>query len=76
MLSIALCHERQRRADDQSDVFSRSLRSAAGMNSEAALPPCRSIWHQPGPDICGSSPCKLAIGCWTSRKRFSTSARP
>ena len=59
----------------RSMFFIRSLRAAAAMNSEGSTSlPWLSIMRTSTSNMPGSSPCRLAIGCCTRRKRFSISA--
>ena len=59
----------------RSMFFNRSFRSAAAMNSAGRTSlPCESIMRTSTSNIAGSSPCRLATGCCTRRKRFSMRA--
>ena len=59
----------------RSMFFIKSLRSAAAMNSAGSTSvPCSSSMRTSTSNMPLSSPSRLAIGCCTSRKRFSISA--
>ncbi len=59
----------------RSTFFMRSLRSAAGMNTEGSTSwPCSSSRRRSTSYMPRSSPTRLAIGCCTRRKRFSIRA--
>jgi hypothetical protein len=59
----------------RSMFFIRSLRSAAAMNSAGRTSvPCSSSMRTSTSNMPLSSPRRLAMGCCTSRKRFSIKA--
>ena len=73
---LAAGAERQRRADDPAvDVLHQVVALGGGheLRGQHFLPCCRAC-APARRTCCGSSPSRLAIGCWTSRKRFSISA--